>query len=270
MSSYIEEHIESLKKRHYIRKATVSTNYWFDFTDSVLLSYKKEYGNNFCLVIHGSIIDNNDYILPYQEVQSFFSEDFLDDRLRWIGYVKGNILRISARGKGKSMIISKFYNAFDLLHSESVVSDLLVKEPTSLQLEIDDIELDHLKEAIKFFNSKYESVVPVKRIVISEQIARPGLISDYLKNLLDYNCQICDVKGFHQRNNSLYAETHHIMELHELIRGSYCSDNIIVVCPTCHKKLHYAEVNYNIDLKNEIVITINGDKHNLRRNILTI
>lgn len=269
MSSYICSNISELKKKHYVRKATISTDYWFDFTLNKLMNYRRKYGDDLCLIINGSDKEDTAYILPFSHVKSFFSDDFLDNRARWIGYVKKNILRISAFGKGKSMSISEYYNSFELLHSENDRRDTLIKEPTSLEFEIEDIELSHLKEVINYFNEKYENTIPVKRIVISEQVARPGLISDYLKNLLNYKCQICGVIGFQQRNNSLYAETHHIMELHNLIKGSYCSDNIIVVCPTCHKKLHYAEVIYEIISPKEIAITINKDKYLLKRNFLS-
>ncbi|HEY5615611.1 MAG TPA: HNH endonuclease, partial [Bacteroidota bacterium] len=203
------------------------------------------------------------------DFKAFFSDDLLDHRMRWIGYVSKNILRIATSGRGKSLSVSKYYNAFDLLHTDSDSTSYTVKEPDLIKYEVEEVALNDLKQTIKAFNDKYNNVVPVKRIVVSEQVARPGLISDYLKSLLKYTCQICKQKGFRQQNRSLYAEAHHIMELHKLIPGSYCSDNMIIVCPTCHKKLHYATVHYRLITPELYEIDINGQQHQVMRNVLT-
>ena len=49
MSSFIADNLETLSKRHYIRKAGAD-DYWFDFTQNKLEKYKNEYGDDFCLV----------------------------------------------------------------------------------------------------------------------------------------------------------------------------------------------------------------------------
>jgi predicted HNH restriction endonuclease len=76
------------------------------------------------------------------------------------------------------------------------------------------------------------------------------------------------VSGFQQEGGTKYAEAHHIIELHQLIPGSYCSDNIIVVCPTCHRKLHYALVKYDILSEEHVAVEIKGEKFSFTRNIL--
>src|SRR4051812_11135471 len=84
-----------------------------------------------------------------------------------------------------------------------------------------------------------------RRAVLSERIARPNAITTALKQLHKFTCQICHVEGFRQANGSPYAEAHHIIQLSEGVAGSLASDNIIVVCPTCHRKLHRALVTYS-------------------------
>ena len=64
MSSYIGENREELGKHHYIQKAQVKNNYWFDFSRSRLEKYKSPFGNNFCLVVHGNNSEDDDYIIP--------------------------------------------------------------------------------------------------------------------------------------------------------------------------------------------------------------
>lgn len=269
MASYIQENLRILKEKHYVRVASSESNYWFDFTSSKLHTYQKKYEDKFCLILHGSKQSDDAYIFPYQEVKSFFSDDLIDHRGRWIGSIRNNIMRISNSGQGKSFPVSRYYNAFRLLHNEPDSSKYLVKESEFIKTEIDEIDITHLKSVIKAFNDKYVSVVPEKKIVISEQVSRPGLITDYLKQLQNYSCQLCMQRGFLQRNNTLYIEAHHIMELHKLIAGSFCSDNIVVVCPTCHKKLHYADVSYKMSSIDVVEISINGFPFQFKRNIIT-
>jgi 5-methylcytosine-specific restriction enzyme A len=111
-------------------------------------------------------------------------------------------------------------------------------------------------------------VKPQKRVIVSEEVARPNAITDYLKSLQRYTCQICKSAGFAQRNGSLYSEAHHIIELHDLIPGSYCSDNIVIVCPTCHKKLHYANTAYSCINERAVRVTINKTRMDFERNIV--
>lgn len=129
--------------------------------------------------------------------------------------------------------------------------------------------VSELSTLIRDFNEKYRSADISRRSVISEQIARPSLISDYLKRLQGYTCQLCKEVGFMQSNGIRYIEAHHIVELNELIEGSYCSDNIIVVCANCHRKLHFAKVQYERLDGKHAAITINGQRFEFIRNVIS-
>ena len=72
MSSLISDNLETLSQRHYVRKAGAS-DYWFDFTQNKLEWYRKEFGENFCLVLYASDNDDDSYILPYSHVKHLFS-----------------------------------------------------------------------------------------------------------------------------------------------------------------------------------------------------
>ncbi len=79
-------------------------------------------------------------------------------------------------------------------------------------------------------------------------------------------CQICNVPGFETRLGTTYAEVHHLDELARRLPGNLCTDNTLVVCPTCHAKIHNANV-ATIDLPNSrIRITINGRNYDVDRN----
>jgi len=250
--------LEILSKSHYIRKAEAE-NWWFDFTQGEVLKYCAKFGDKFCMVLCGK---NDVYIMPYYEVASLFSENQLDDRKRWMGTIENGFIRISHGGK--SISGSAYYNAYHLLDEFDPVDREL------LALEVFEGEENNtdLQKKIRAYNDRYSTTSPHKQHMMSERIARPGSIADYLKKLNEHKCQICREEGFLQANGTRYIEAHHIIELHRLISGSYCSNNVIIVCPTCHRMLHYANVSYEImDAKNVNVI-INGEVSSFARNVV--
>lgn len=265
MGNFIAENRAELSESHYIRKAGAQ-HYWFDFSYNVLEKYKDDHGNQFCLIIYGSEVEDDAYIMPYSAVETLFRDGLLDDRKRWIGTVKNNIINL---GSGNSMSVSEFYNRFDLLDNSVKYNNWISKDNSAVYGTGDEIDKSAIKMKIEEFNKKYRNTKPSSRQTISNQIARPGPITDYLKELQNYTCQICRSEGFIQANGTRYIEAHHIIELHKLVEGSYCSDNIVIVCPTCHRKLHYAKVVYTTVDSNKIQISINDKTYSFTRTILT-
>jgi hypothetical protein len=265
MGSFISDNREELSKNHYIRKAGAE-NYWFDFSYNKLEEYRSKFGNQFCLIIFGSEIGDDAYIMPYYSVRDLFNNDLLDNRQRWIGSIRNDIICLP---RGNSMSVSGFYNRFDLLDKDVSNETKRMEEKAAIYKTGDIIDKSAVKKKIDEFNKKYKDTKPIERQTISNQVARPGPITDYLKELNNYTCQICGIQGFVQANGNQYVEAHHIIELHKLIPGSYCSDNIIVVCPTCHRKLHYAKVSYSSISQNKIEVSINNDKFKFSRSLLT-
>src|SRR5688572_879886 len=98
MGNYIADNRDELSKRHYVRKASAQ-NYWFDFTANKIKSYQQQYGLNFCLIIYGSDLVDDAYIMPYNNVSSLFSDRFLDARGRWIGNIRNNIILLTPGGR---------------------------------------------------------------------------------------------------------------------------------------------------------------------------
>jgi hypothetical protein len=268
LGNYIAEFRDELSKQHYIRKAAAGTNYWFDFAYSKVIEYKEQFGYNFCMVIYGSETEDDAYIMPYRSVEGFFSEDALEEnRVRWIGNIKNNEIRLS---HGKTMSVSAYYNAFDLLDAEEpAILPMKLAEDPVLYVVDERVDRTDLLEKIKAFNEQFQQVAPHKQRVVSERIARPGAITDHLKKLHDFTCQICNERGFVQANGTRYIEAHHITELHRLLPGSFCSDNIIVVCANCHRKLHRAKVSYSVGANDNVTVTINGQTVELHRTFLS-
>jgi hypothetical protein len=265
----IDLNSDEIKERHYVMNATAS-NHWYNFYSSRVNSYAKKYNGDFCLIINGSDGTGDAYILPFRVFRLFFTSDYLDQHNRWVGTIKGNRIRLTARSKRtKSQSVSDYYNAFALLDDSTQADDILNDDDMSIVADHDELQLSDLQGLIARFNRLYASARPKKRIAVSESVARPNAITDYLKKILNYTCQICRTVGFQQTNGSLFIEAHHMIALHEMVDGSYCSDNIIVVCPACHRKLHYADVSYTARSEKKIRVTINGIKSDFERNIIT-
>jgi 5-methylcytosine-specific restriction endonuclease McrA len=266
MSSYILDNFDMLSKHHYIRRAGAS-DYWFDFTQGRLKEYRSEFGDDFCLILYASDTEDDSYVLPYSQVKHLLKDEYLDERQRWIGSISNNLLRI--RRSNQSMSISAYYNDFEPLEEEANDGPTLLNEPEVLYDVGEEIKLTNLTQHIQAINERYRQAIPRKQKRVSEYVARPNAITDYLKRFRDFICQICGEKGFIQRNGSPYIETHHIIELHKLIPGSLCSDNVVVVCANCHRRFHYAHIVYKTANSNLVSVEINGEHFTFERNVVS-
>ncbi|HZY65565.1 MAG TPA: HNH endonuclease [Rubrobacteraceae bacterium] len=217
------------------------------------------------MVIYGSVAQDDAYVMPYNEIKVVFDPACLDNRGRWVGSITNDILSI--RRSDFSVLVSAFYNAFDLLVDSQPNSAESV--PDMHFIDDAEISLDTIKHQAAKFNRVYRDVAPHKRREISERVARPNAISEWLKQLRSYTCQICGQEGFKKRSGGQYAEAHHITELHQLIPGSYCSDKVIVICAECHRKLHYANVSYSSLGDHTVEVSINGERYMFERNVIS-
>lgn len=98
MANKIQENFKHLSKNNYVRKASPSLNYWFDFAKTKIESYKKDFGDNFNLIIYGSPeIEDDFFVLPFSAFKHIFTDAHLAqaDRNRWIGSIKFNELRVT-------------------------------------------------------------------------------------------------------------------------------------------------------------------------------
>jgi 5-methylcytosine-specific restriction protein A len=70
-----------------------------------------------------------------------------------------------------------------------------------------------------------------------------------VKVLRENTCQICGLK-LQIGPNSFYSEVHHIQPLGRPHNGPDCMENMICVCPNCHKKLDYGFIPIQENLEN--------------------
>lgn len=265
MPSLIDDNRANLRDRHYIRQAGAA-NYWVDFARRRLGNYEEKFGQDFCLVVNRSNTVDDAYVIPVVVARSLFRDDNLDpDGNGWSATIVNGLLK----HRGQQIAVSAYYNAFERLfeNAGTITNDEL---PATVVDNVNDaLTRNDLLDAIRRFNDEYRQAQPASQFVVSERICRPGLIADYLKRLRQHTCQICGEVGFVQRNGLRYIEAHHIVELHELVEGSMCSDNIIVVCATCHRKLHFAEVRYEPVDATRIAVILEGQRQEIDLNIIS-
>jgi 5-methylcytosine-specific restriction protein A len=96
-------------------------------------------------------------------------------------------------------------------------------------------------EIIKELDAKYANTPEFKETV-TKLIRRPSALSNAIKEKFGYQCMICKYPGFEKKSGGKYAEVHHMIELNKEAPKTLQSWNLLVVCPLCHKKLHYADV----------------------------
>lgn len=253
MPSIIESLRDSLSAKHYVRKASTE-NYWFDFSVNQMAKYVETTRETFCLVVNGSTEEDNCYIVPYKAASQLFQKADADDRGRWVGTILNDVMKIHSTGL--ALEVSNYYNRHDLLQLDDGTAESSEAFQLTESQEMDEVVLIKLVQEL---NIEYKNAQPEKKIYISERAARPGAISTALKKIHKFTCQICKLPGFKKKSGTLFCEAHHIIELHNLIAGSHCSENIIVVCANCHRKLHYAHLEFQNVTAGSFKIKLNDD-----------
>ena len=119
-----------------------------------------------------------------------------------------------------------------------------------------------LRESLARFDREYSDVAPQSRQAFLQQLHRPSSVSRLVKALRGTTCVLCGTPGFLKRDGGRYAEVHHVEELSTGMPGVLGSDNMVVVCATCHRKLHYADVAVS-QSEGGWTIVINGETHHV-------
>ena len=69
-------------------------------------------------------------------------------------------------------------------------------------------------------------------------------------------CEFCECQTFKKKNGEMYFEIHHIV--HYSDGGENSAQNCVLLCPNCHRKIHFAKEeivkNMEENLKNKILV----------------
>ena len=81
----------------------------------------------------------------------------------------------------------------------------------------------------------------IQRILQSYE--RPSHITRIVKRRRQYTCQLCQAPGFLKRNGKRYCEVHHLFHLSNNPPPRCLGpEYLVVLCATCHRRIHYSEV----------------------------
>lgn len=90
---------------------------------------------------------------------------------------------------------------------------------------------------------------------------RPSAVTKYVKQTRGSTCQLCGYKGFKKRTGGLYCEVHHLFHLSKnpppMCLGP---DYLVVLCATCHRRMHYADIGDPVRVENGWRVGIDGEK----------
>ncbi|MZH03201.1 MAG: hypothetical protein F3745_07370, partial [Nitrospinae bacterium] len=94
-------------------------------------------------------------------------------------------------------------------------------------------------------------------------------VTNALKNILGATCQICGWEGFEKSDGDKYIEAHHLVQVSEKVPGSLCTENIILLCPNCHRKIHHGREITVSEESNFLVISSLEQKRRIHRNTMS-
>ena len=121
-----------------------------------------------------------------------------------------------------------------------------------------DLAPDKIAEA----EERYRHASPEIKERLSRTIER-GNVGALVKRAVGYSCQVCGGLGLpalgfeKKRDGKPYVEAHHVMPVHRREVGSLAASNILVLCATHHRQVHYGRVEVAIR-DNDFEIEIEG------------
>lgn len=152
---------------------------------------------------------------------------------------------------------------------------LKLKASTSFDPEIEnkknqeEIDLEEQEKILKEINPKNKVqlekelqdylVKPTKTVEINRKyFSRDNVIISYLKELRNFECQICGHK-IQKKNGGFYIEAAHIKPKSEM--GDESPDNILILCPNHHKEFDEGDTTITEKTKDFIKFKMNGKEY---------
>jgi hypothetical protein len=107
---------------------------------------------------------------------------------------------------------------------------------------------------------KFDNLSLRKKRRVLEAYERPSWITNRIKRLRGDRCQLCGHPGFLKRDGRRYCEVHHLFHLSDnppadCLRPSY----VVVLCATCHRRLHFANVGLPERVESGWRINVDGE-----------
>jgi 5-methylcytosine-specific restriction endonuclease McrA len=124
-------------------------------------------------------------------------------------------------------------------------------------------------DVLRSLNSRYANIQPRERAKkIQNHLDRGSAVTKALKSLLGAKCQVCGWIGFKKKSGEDFIEAHHIVQLSEKKEGSLCTENVVLLCPNCHREIHYGKQFFVSDDAENIEIVLSSRKATIRKNTM--
>lgn len=209
-------------------------NYWFNTWPKRIDDLRKQFRDDFCLVLYKDKGNNNDaYIIPYKVLSHIFIDSNLrvwrkdSLRLRWLGTINNGNLKVEQ----DYLDIANYHNAFDLL-------DIPLISTKSISIPEEILEHEMYFEGAKksIYINAYERSIPARE----KCIAHFGV-----------SCNICgfDFEKVYGEEGKGLIHIHHLTPLSN-IQESYTInplEDLRPVCPNCHAIIHRRTPPFTID-----------------------
>lgn len=116
-----------------------------------------------------------------------------------------------------------------------------------------------LAETWEIVKNSHEPLALRRKQRVLESYERPSWVTNHVKQLRGDTCQLCKCPGFKKRDGTRYCELHHLFHLAKNPPADALSPKFLVVlCATCHRRIHYANVGIPTQISNGWQITIDG------------
>lgn len=155
----------------------------------------------------------------------------------------------------------------------SVLDNNLTDENAELVLLKNDAEQNEIEKYLKKHKSRDQLIDELLKskpkgdetITINKiQYKRDNYSIALIKQIRGHKCQICS-KEIIKKDGNKYIEAAHIVPKSD--KGKETPDNILLLCPNCHKEFDLGDREIISHNKNEVKFSINGIKHNVNLTI---
>jgi len=159
--------------------------------------------------------------------------------------------------------------------SDPAYFEILRRAGISKDINNDICEIESKTDPLQILSALNEKLknLPPKEINHKAQayLDRGSSVTTALKKLLGAKCQICEWQGFAKKKNKNikqenFIEAHHLTQISDKQSGSLCTDNIILVCPNCHREIHYGSEFSVISSGDVIKIQLANHKKTIQKN----
>jgi len=126
---------------------------------------------------------------------------------------------------------------------------------------IDDIESDQNFKQLTNIKSKIQQLETDKNDIITvnlKRYKRSAYLMSLIKKYRNYTCQFCPTKII-KEHGGYYIEACHIVP--KANNGKDTLNNILVLCPTCHKRFDYAKRVNIVHTSTSYTVELNGQSY---------